>query len=325
MQTLTGANLYTGTTVISGGTLRIGGGGTTGSLSTSSTITNNAWLAFNRSNTLTQGVDFANNIGGSGNLVQAGSGTTILAGANTYTGQTVVSAGTLEIGPSGLILFSSGVGIGAGTFAVNAATPLSLPIAFTGTGGTIAGTGEITTDLVISSGNTLSPGASPGILTQTGNQTWASGGNYNWQMSDATAAAGTGYDKMVINGALTIGSGFNLNLWSLSGVGPDVNGNAANFDPNAGSHWVIASATSGLVNPANLASSVIHLAARNGTGGFTNALGSGGSFSLVQGGSLGGTTTDDVVLVYYVPEPAAVALAVAGAAVLFAARRRRAA
>ncbi|MBM4022688.1 MAG: PEP-CTERM sorting domain-containing protein, partial [Planctomycetes bacterium] len=102
-------------------------------------------------------------------------------------------------------------------------------------------------------------------------------------------------------------------------------GNAANVDPSAGSHWVIASASSGLVNPENLTSSVIHLAVRNGTGGFTNPVGSGG-FSLMQGGSLGNTNANDVVLVYYVPEPAPVALvALAAAGILVAARRRRAA
>ncbi|MBB5030452.1 autotransporter-associated beta strand repeat-containing protein [Prosthecobacter vanneervenii] len=95
--TLSGSNTYTGATTISAGTLQIGGGGTTGALSTSSAITNNAALAFNRSNTVTQGTDFASAISGSGSVTQAGSGSLILSGANTYTGATTVSAGVVNI------------------------------------------------------------------------------------------------------------------------------------------------------------------------------------------------------------------------------------
>jgi autotransporter-associated beta strand protein len=52
-QILTGTNSYTGTTTISSGVLQIGNGGTTGSLSASSVITNNASLVFNRSDFIT--------------------------------------------------------------------------------------------------------------------------------------------------------------------------------------------------------------------------------------------------------------------------------
>ena len=93
--TLSVANTYTGATTISGGTLQLGSGGGTGSLSPSSAITNNATLVFNRSNVITQGVDFANGISGSGDVTQAGAGTLVLAGTNAYTGMTTVNAGTL--------------------------------------------------------------------------------------------------------------------------------------------------------------------------------------------------------------------------------------
>ena len=92
-----GANSYTGATTISAGTLQIGNGGTTGSLATASAITNNATLAFKRSDTLTQGTDFANGITGSGSVNQIGLGTTILNGPNTYSGATTVTTGVLNI------------------------------------------------------------------------------------------------------------------------------------------------------------------------------------------------------------------------------------
>ena len=47
--TLTASNTYSGATTISGGTLQVGNGGTTGSIDSTSGVTDNAALAFNRS------------------------------------------------------------------------------------------------------------------------------------------------------------------------------------------------------------------------------------------------------------------------------------
>ena len=92
---LSGNNTYTGATTISGGTLQILDG-TTGSFA-SSGITDNASLVFNRS------ADLAYNgvIGGSGALAKLGAGKLTLTGANTYTGPTTISAGTLALGTVG--------------------------------------------------------------------------------------------------------------------------------------------------------------------------------------------------------------------------------
>ena len=99
MQVLAGSNTYTGGTTISGGTLQLGNGGATGRSHPADAITDNATLAFNRSNTITQGTDFAGVISGTGGVLQAGSGSTlILTGANTYSGATTISAGTLQVG-----------------------------------------------------------------------------------------------------------------------------------------------------------------------------------------------------------------------------------
>jgi filamentous hemagglutinin family protein len=90
--TLTGNNAYSGTTTISAGTLQVGSGGTTGTLGTGA-VTNNGTLTFNRSDALTQ----AGVIGGTGNLVKLGAGTVTLSGANTYSGSTTISTGTLAL------------------------------------------------------------------------------------------------------------------------------------------------------------------------------------------------------------------------------------
>ena len=94
---LIGSNTYTGSTTITAGTLQIGNGGPTGSLSPASAITNNGTLVFNRMGSATQGIDFAPAIAGTGTLTQAGSGTLVLNGNNTYSGPTSVISGTLAL------------------------------------------------------------------------------------------------------------------------------------------------------------------------------------------------------------------------------------
>lgn len=87
---LTNANSYSGGTTIASGTLQLGGGGTGGSIN--GNVDNRSALAFNRSDVVT----FDGTISGNGSLMQDGSGTLVLAGANTYTGGTQVNAGTLQ-------------------------------------------------------------------------------------------------------------------------------------------------------------------------------------------------------------------------------------
>ncbi|MGC4031158.1 MAG: autotransporter-associated beta strand repeat-containing protein [Tepidisphaeraceae bacterium] len=97
---LAGTNTYTGGTVVNAGTLQVGNGGTTGTLPTTGSITLDGTLAFNRSNTITQGVDFgpviANTTLGYGYVNMVGTGKLVLSGNNTYSGATTITAGTVE-------------------------------------------------------------------------------------------------------------------------------------------------------------------------------------------------------------------------------------
>ncbi|MER3179194.1 autotransporter-associated beta strand repeat-containing protein [Salmonella enterica] len=83
--TLSGTNSYTGGTTISGGTLVASNVDALGS----GDVTDNATLELNT------GGDFANNIGGTGSVVKSGDETLTLSGANSYTGGTTISGGTL--------------------------------------------------------------------------------------------------------------------------------------------------------------------------------------------------------------------------------------
>jgi fibronectin-binding autotransporter adhesin len=93
---LTAANTYSGATTINAGTLQLGDAGTTGVLAPTSAITNNGNLTINRTNTAVQGTAFGT-ITGTGSLTQAGSGTTTLNAANTYTGNTILNAGLINL------------------------------------------------------------------------------------------------------------------------------------------------------------------------------------------------------------------------------------
>jgi autotransporter-associated beta strand protein len=85
-------NNYSGGTNVNGGTVQIGIGGTSGNLP--GDALDNATLAFNRSDNPV----YTNVISGSGSVAQQGAGMLTLAGNNSYTGQTSVTNGTLQIG-----------------------------------------------------------------------------------------------------------------------------------------------------------------------------------------------------------------------------------
>lgn len=93
---LAGNNTYSGGTSITNGILQVGDGGTSGSLG-SGNVTNDSELAFDRSDSTI----VSNQISGTGSVSQIGSGTTILTGANTYSGYTTISNGTLQVGDGG--------------------------------------------------------------------------------------------------------------------------------------------------------------------------------------------------------------------------------
>jgi len=95
---LSGTNTYTGGTTISGGFLQLGNGGSaTGSIV--GNVLDNANFAIYHSDAFV----FGGVISGSGAFQQIGTGTTTLTAANTYTGLTTVSFGTLTISGTGSI------------------------------------------------------------------------------------------------------------------------------------------------------------------------------------------------------------------------------
>jgi autotransporter-associated beta strand protein len=97
---LSGANTYTGGTLISGGTLDLNGGSVSGG------ITNNANLVIRS--------DLANAVSGTGSLTKEGLGDAYLWTASSYTGATVINGGKLVLAGAGAIAESSAVQIASG-------------------------------------------------------------------------------------------------------------------------------------------------------------------------------------------------------------------
>jgi autotransporter-associated beta strand protein len=189
---LSGANTYSGATTVSTGTL-LAGAANTLPAGTGLTVAQGATFdlaGYNQtvaslagagkmtlgSATLTTGdgtsPTFSGVVSGTGGLVKQGSGTFTLSGANTYSGPTMVSAGTL------LVLGSqpnSSVTVGAGA--------------------TLGGTGTV--GAITVAGGTLSPGTTnPGTLTASGNVVFAPGSVFNVALNGTTA--GSGYSQLVV-------------------------------------------------------------------------------------------------------------------------------
>ena len=227
---------------------------------------------------------------GTGGLEKLGAGSLTLSANNTYAGTTTVSEGLLKVnGSVGSIQVNSGASLG----------------------------GSGTTGSLLVNG-TLTPGNSPGTLN-TGSQTWFNGANYNWQIFDATGSAGSGYDLLNISGSLDLSNltagGFGINMWSLSGINPDVNGNATNFNAANNYSWILAQAAAGITGFEATDFSIFTSAA-NGTAGFSNTF--DGALSIAVAGN-------NLVLNYQaVPEPSSAALTLLGlVSTLALARRRR--
>ena len=175
---LSGTNTYSGaTTISSGANLQLGNGGASGSLSTSSVITDNGTLIFNRSDTISQGSQFNGTpITGSGGVIQAGSGSTTLNAANTYSGTTAVNNGELFITPAcqsgGEFDVANGAkfGISASSLTSGSAT---IGVLALGTGG--ATTIDFSYGFV---GNPTNATLTAGAVTINGNSAIRIGGNF---------------------------------------------------------------------------------------------------------------------------------------------------
>jgi autotransporter-associated beta strand protein len=176
-QILSGTNSYSGATLISAGTLQIGNGGATGVLASTSTITNNGTLAFNRTGTVTQGTNFAADITGTGALNTSGSGTVILSGTNGYTGATAISNGELRLTSATAINGTSGITVNSGRLSLDGGVTVGSGKSITVNGSGVnffgalqgnSGTNEWLGDVVVGSTSGTRIGVNSGSLKISG-------------------------------------------------------------------------------------------------------------------------------------------------------------
>lgn len=195
---LSGANTYTGGTLICNcGSLQIGNGGTTGSIT--SDITNNNLLIFNRSNSYQ--FDYTISDGSAaGRVQQNGSGTTILTGNNSYSGGTTISAGTLQVNNANAA-GSGTITLDGGTLKPGAANlDLTNAIAINSTNGAVdTGSRTFTLSGIVADGS----GVGGHALTKTGSGTLILSGNNTF--SGGTTLSG-GTLNLAHNNALGTGS-----------------------------------------------------------------------------------------------------------------------
>ena len=258
--TLTANQSFTGSTLIDAGTLQVGNGGTVGSLASSS-IVNNAALAYHRSDDIT----LAAVISGTGTLTKAGAGTLTVAGANTYSGVTTISAGTLRVGNGGTSgSLGSGNVVNNATLAFNRGGDLTVPGAISGTGTlTMAGTGT----LIVSGANTYS-----GVTT-------ISAGTL--QVGDGGTSGALGSGAVVNNGALAFHRSDDLSLGSSFSGSGSFRKLGANTLTLTGNHSFSGSTT---IEAGTL---------QVGNGGTSGSL---ASSAIVNHGTLGHNRSDDVAL-----------------------------
>jgi fibronectin-binding autotransporter adhesin len=312
VQVLTGSNTYSGGTNINAGTLSFASGalGSAGAI----TFTGSSTLQWNGTNTQdvssrlainngitgtldTQGnsVTLASAFGGAGTgkLTKAGSGVLTIAAADTYTGGSTVSAGTLLLTNTGSLaagsvsIANSAVLAGTGTIG-GTVTPASGGIISPGVPGTNNGLGTLNVaSLVLNSGSILNleidnSGNSDQInITSSGGATFNGGNIFLYQ-------PGTANPFVPGNGTYTIGT-----------INGGISGSLSNLtiaDPQAGKFYSLSStATSIQLTIGNATTSEwnnsggtgLWTTSGNWTAGVPNAVGVTAKFgTLAAGGSV---------------------------------------
>jgi autotransporter-associated beta strand protein len=181
--TLTANNPLSGLVTISSGTLQLGTGGASGSVSNAASIVDNGTLAFDNNNN----VGYQKVISGSGNVVQTGSGNLIITNAETYSGNTVVSSGSLTLAASGSVSNTAGIIIGAGALFDASAIGGGLTLRSATPSEVLAGSGTFNGSVTTAAGATVSPGTNGvvGTLTISGSLS-LNGGNYVFDVGNAS-------------------------------------------------------------------------------------------------------------------------------------------
>jgi fibronectin-binding autotransporter adhesin len=252
-----GINLGMGSSLVAGYQTTFNVAATTGGTSggTNPDLTINASLVNGTNNVGTNGTVLSTG------LIKTGAGLMVLEAANSYTGITTVSAGTLQLsdGSTNGIASSSVITIGTGaTLDVTGESSGSGMIVLN-SAQVLGGNGTVKGSVEVASGSTISAGTSTalktgstntiGTLTTTAGQTWDGNGTYVWKItspgSQAVAGSGTSgtpgatQDALVLN-ALTVNSSvttstpFTISLTTAAATNGGISGTNGEYS------WIVA-------------------------------------------------------------------------------------
>ncbi|WP_296341163.1 autotransporter-associated beta strand repeat-containing protein [Reyranella sp.] len=298
--TLTGTNSYSGGTTVSGGTLT----GTTSSLQ--GNILNNAAVVFDQSTDGTYGGAMS----GTGGLTLTGPGNVTLTGANTYSGGTTVSGGTLtgtttslqgNILNNAAVVFGqstdgtySGAMSGTGGLTKNGAGNLTLTGANTYSGGTTVSGGVLLGTTTSLQGNIVNNAAV--VFGQS------TDGTYSGAMSGTGGLTKNGAGNLTLTGTNTYTGGTMVSGGTLTGTTSSLQGNIVNnaalvFDQSTNGTY--AGAITGTGSLTKTGTGLLSLTGNNVVGGGTTVsagvLAVNGSLTsnvvVGTGGMIGGSGT----------------------------------
>jgi autotransporter-associated beta strand protein len=206
-QTLSGNNTYTGATTVNAGTLLLSGNGALGTSTISisggtldmggKSLTNtfgsltggtlsNGTLSNNGGNYNLQNGTVSAVLAGTNGVNKTGSGTVTLSGANTYTGTTTISSGTLRAAATGALANTSSIDVNGGSLLVAVANAVNSNANINLGGGTLAVSGNFNQNvglLTLSADSVIDLNGFSGILRFGGVGSWASSANlaiWNW-------------------------------------------------------------------------------------------------------------------------------------------------
>jgi fibronectin-binding autotransporter adhesin len=301
--TLAGDNTYSGGITIEAGVVQVGNGGTTGNITgNSAAIANRGTIIINRAN----GFGLGNAISGTGSLVQIGSGTTFLSGSNSFTGGTVINAGTLLATANNRLADTGAVTVDGGAYDLGGFSETVGAVTLAGgaiNNGTLTGSsyavqsGSIAATLAGAGGLTKS---GPGTVTLTGSNSYSgittiSGGTLQVGTGGTTGSLGPGNvtnnAALVFNrsGSLTVGA-------TISGTGGVTNAGSGTLTltgSNTYSGGTVVSAGRLVGTTASLQGPI----ANNATVEFTQTVSGTYSGALTGSGALAKTGTGTLVLV----------------------------
>ena len=234
--TLSATNTYTGATIINGGTLVSGAADVIPNASAVTVATGATWNLNNNTETigslagagtvslgsagLTAGGDnttttFSGGITGTGAFTKTGTGALTLSGANSYTGTTTISGGTLTHGVANVLSDSTTVSVATGaTWNLNNFN--DTVASFAGTGAITLGSGTLTFGGDNTSNTYSGTMSGTGSLTQTGTGTLTVTGNNTYS---GITTIGSGASVVVTGTGNLSGSGVvNAGTFDITGT-----------------------------------------------------------------------------------------------------------